>query len=102
MSYVNHYDFLNVYAHKSNDKLDRLMKELTDNEEPVRINLNPNLNFCVYRPLANLNALFLFRHSAQDFDSVGMLLRKFTDWYCFLKKQGLQLDWTMGSRSTEC
>lgn len=51
----NHYDFGNVYHHKSSRKLKAIFKELADDNLPI-------FDYC-FQPSANLHALFLLKHS---------------------------------------
>lgn len=85
----NHYDFLNVYHHKSNVELEGLLKELGQDDSHFT-ELNGER---VYLPSANLHALFLLRHSMSNFASTGMKLRQLLDWAFFAKKHGSEIDW---------
>lgn len=97
----NHYDFVNVYAHRSSAELEKIFKELGSEK-----NLNPNVNSVgkrincvevdgqkVYLPSANLYALFLMKHMASHFAAVGITLRQVLDWAFFVEKHTNEVDW---------
>lgn len=85
----NHYDFVNVHSHKSNRGVDKLLKELGQND-----------SYCielygekVYLPSPNLHALFLLRHSSTEFAATGINFRQVIDWAFFVKNHGKEIDW---------
>ena len=97
----NHYDFVNVHAHRSSAELEKIFKELGSEK-----NLNPNVNSVgkridcvavdgqmVYLPSANLHALFLMKHMASHFAAVGITLRQVLDWAFFVEKHTDEVDW---------
>lgn len=85
----NHYDFLNIYHHKSNVELEIILKELgKDASHYLMLN-----GEWVYLPSANLHALFLLRHMMSNFASTGMLLRQLLDWAFLVEKHGAEIDW---------
>ena len=85
----NHYDFLNVHHHKSNVELEKMLKELgQDDSHYVDV-----YGEKVYLPSANLHALFLLRHSMSNFASTGLKLRQLLDWAFFVEKRGKDIDW---------
>jgi len=84
----NHYDFLNVYHHKSNVEMESILKEL-GNDDSHYVELNGEK---VYLPSANLHALFLLRHSMSNFASTGFQLRQLLDWAFFVEKHGEEID----------
>ena len=85
----NHYDFLNVHHHKSNEALEAILKELgRDDSHYVHLN-----GEWVYIPSPKLHALFLLRHMMSNFASTGMLLRQLLDWAFFVEKHGKEVDW---------
>ena len=88
-SVENHYDFLNVYHHKSNVEMESILKEL-GNDDSHFVELNGEK---VYLPSANLHALFLLRHSMSNFASTGFQLRQLLDWAFFVEKHGEEMDW---------
>ena len=85
----NHYDFLNVHHHKSNVELEKILKELgQDDSHYVEVYREK-----VYLPSANLHALFLLRHAMSNFASTGIKLRQLLDWAFFVEKHGEEIDW---------
>ena len=85
----NHYDFVNVYHHKGNIRLEKEFKRLaTDDTHFVEINGER-----VYLPSPNLHVLFLLKHTLNDFTSFSMTLRQVLDWAFHLKKHGGEIDW---------
>lgn len=96
----NHYDFVNVHAHRSSREIEKVFKKLGDVEN-VNNGNNSNTNITnvmvlgekVYLPSANLHALFLMRHLAAHFAAVGISLRQMLDWAFFVEKHGKAVDW---------
>lgn len=85
----NHYDFINVYHHKSNEELEKNFKELgKDDSHFVEFNGEK-----VYLPSPNLHALFLLKHTMNDFTSFSMSLRQLIDWGFFVEKHTKEVDW---------
>lgn len=85
----NHYDFINVYHHKSNIELEKVFKELgQDDTHYVVVNGEK-----VYLPSPNLHALFLLKHTMNDFTSFSMTLRQLLDWAFFVEKHSKEIDW---------
>lgn len=89
----NHYDFLNVHHHKSNEDLEALLKSLahTDDISFCHTDSTDNTDICL--PSANFNALYLLRHAMSHFASTGMNLRQLLDWAFFVEKHGEEVDW---------
>lgn len=85
----NHYDFLNVHHHKTNVELERILKELGQDDSHYVEAYGEK----VYLPSANLHALFLMRHSMSHFASTGLKLRQLLDWAFFVKKHGKEINW---------
>lgn len=81
----NHYDFGNVYHHKSSRKLESIFKELAEDGLPLT-------EYCL-QPSANLHALFLLKHSMTDFAAFYVTLRQVLDWGFFVKAHGKDVDW---------
>lgn len=87
----NHYDFLNLWSHRSNRRIEHDLRKLA--EEPgdwfdaggQRVQL----------PSPNFNALFLMRHMASHFAAVEIGLRHIADWAAFLRADGDRVDWPM-------
>lgn len=85
----NHYDFINVYHHKSNVELEMIFKELGQDDSHF-VELNGEK---VYLPSPNLHALFLLKHTMNDFTSFSMSLRQLIDWFFFVEKHTKEVDW---------
>ena len=81
----NHFDFGNVYHHKSSVKLEAIFKELADDGLPL-------FDYS-FQPTANLHALFLLKHSMTDFAAFYVTLRQVLDWGFFVKAHGKEVDW---------
>lgn len=85
----NHYDFVNVYAHKSSAELEKIFKNLgRDDSHWVEV-----MGEKVYLPSPNLHALFLIRHMVSHFAAVGISLRQVLDWAFFVGKHAHEVDW---------
>ena len=85
----NHYDFINVYHHKSNVELEEIFKELgKDDSHFVELKGEK-----VYLPSPNLHALFLLKHTMNDFTSFSMTLRQVLDWGFFVEKHTKEVNW---------
>lgn len=88
-SVENHYDFVNVYAHKSSAELEKIFKELgQDDSHYVEVNGER-----VYLPSPNLHALFLLRHMVSHFAAAEITLRQVLDWAFFVEKHNKEVDW---------
>lgn len=85
----NHYDFINVYHHKSNNELEKIFKELGHDDSHF-VELNGEK---LYLPSPNLHALFLLKHTMNDFTSFSMSLRQLVDWGFFVEKHTKEVDW---------
>lgn len=85
----NHYDFVNVHAHRSSLEMEKEFKKLGQDDS----------HFCevfgekVYLPSPNLHALFLLRHAAGHFASEGLTMRQVIDWAFFVKANTDKIDW---------
>ena len=85
----NHYDFVNVHAHKSSAEMEKVFKKLgADDSHSVKV-----IGETVYLPSPNLHALFLVKHMASHFAAVGISLRHVLDWAFFAEKHGKDVDW---------
>ena len=85
----NHYDFVNVHAHKSSAELEKLFKELgQDDSYFVEVNGER-----VYLPSPNLHALFLLRHMVSHFAAAEINFRQVLDWAFFVEKHTKEVDW---------
>lgn len=88
-SVEDHYDFLNVHHHKSNREMEKILKDLgQDDSHYVEIEGER-----VYLPSANLHALFMLRHAMSNFASTGFQLRQLLDWGFFVEKRRSEIDW---------
>lgn len=85
----NHYDFINIHHHRSHKGLERILKELgQDDSHYVEMNGEK-----VYLPSHNLHALFLLKHTALHFVSGEISLRQILDWGFFVEKHSNKVDW---------
>ena len=85
----NHYDFVNVHAHKSSAELEKIFKELgQDDTYFVEIKGTK-----VYLPSPNLYALFLIKHMVSHFAAAEITLRQVLDWAFFVEKHTNEVDW---------
>ena len=85
----NHYDFVNVHAHKSSAELEKIFKELgQDDSHHVEVNGEK-----VYLPSPNLHSLFLIRHMVSHFAAAEISLRQVLDWAFFAEKHTKEVDW---------
>lgn len=85
----NHYDFLNVHQHSSNEKLEKMIKQLAK-DDSYSVNV---MGEKVYLPLPNLHAIFLLRHAMTHFAASEINLRQLLDWAFFVEKHGKDVDW---------
>lgn len=85
----NHYDFINVYHHKSNAEFEKTLKELGQDDSRC-------VDLCgekVYLPSANLHALFLLKHIMMHFAAESVTLRQLLDWAFFVEMHSKEIDW---------
>lgn len=85
----NHYDFINIYHHKSHQKFEKLFKELGEDDTHY-VELNGEK---IYLPSPNLHALFLLKHTMLHFVSGEINLRQLLDWAFFVEKHTNVVDW---------
>lgn len=94
----NHYDFLNIYGHKSTAEIEQILKGLVIFEETTSdVDTNTfKLRKCdipnVWLPSIRFNLLYLLRHSGEHFASVDMTLRVVLDWAFYIKANA-PVDW---------
>lgn len=88
-SIENHYDFVNVHAHKSSAELEKVFKRLGEDDS----HLVEVLREKVYLPSPNLHALFLIRHMVSHFAAAEITLRQVLDWAFFVEKHTKEVDW---------
>lgn len=85
----NHYDFLNVHAHRSNRRIEKQLRRLAEaGEERIRVLGEP-----VELPSADCHALFLLRHAAAHFAAAELSLRHAADWALFVHRCHAAIDW---------
>ena len=85
----NHYDFVNVHHHKSNVELEKLFKELGQDD-------THSVDVCgqkVYLPSPNLHALFLLKHTMSHFSTTHITLRQMLDWAFHVQAHSKEIDW---------
>ncbi len=85
----NHYDFVNVHAHRSSAELEKVFKELGINDS-YRVEVNGET---IYIPSPNLHALFLIKHMVSHFAAAEISLRQVLDWAFFVEKHHEEVDW---------
>lgn len=86
----NHYDFINVHHHRSNAELEKVFKQLGEDDSYfVEVYYDEK----VYLPSPNLHALFLLKHLMMHFAFEGIMLRQVVDWGFFVEKHGKDVDW---------
>lgn len=85
----NHYDFINIHHLKGNIELEKIFKDLgQDDRNYVEVN-----NEKVYLPSPNLHALFLLKHMIAHFVGERITFRHLLDWAFFMKNLGKEVDW---------
>lgn len=85
----NHYDFINVHHHKSNAEVEKVLKELAQDDSHIVEVYGEK----VYLPSANLHALFLLKHTIIHFAAEGISLRLLLDWGFFMENHHREIDW---------
>lgn len=98
----NHYDFVNVHAHRSSVELEKVFKELgKDDSHFVEIkgasttstgSTTSSANK-IYLRSPNLHALFLIKHMVSHFAAAEITLRQVLDWAFFVEKHVKDIDW---------
>ena len=92
----NHYDFINVHSRKPNIELEKIFKELGQDDShflELSGDVTTGSASKVYLPSPNLHALFLMRHLVAHFTSVSITLRQVLDWAFFVEKHTKEVDW---------
>lgn len=93
----NHYDFVNVLARRSSAEMEKVFKELgQDDANSVAL-----LGEKVYLPNVNLHALFLIYHTMLHFTSTEMSVRQLLDWGMCAQKHEKEIDWDWLSRTMD-
>lgn len=90
LSVENHYDFVNVYSHSSNKKVEKRLKSLVKETPNVKVKVN---GVEVWLPSPDFNALFLLRHAAAHFAGSEISLRQVVDWGLFMQQNHQLVDW---------
>ena len=85
----NHYDFVNVHAHRSSAELEKVFKELGKDDSHF-LDVHGEK---VYLPSPNLHALFLIKHMVSHFAAAEINLRQVLDWAFFVEKHTKEIDW---------
>lgn len=85
----NHYDFINVKAHRDAPAIEARLKSLASASTVPDPDI-PNLCY----PSADFNAVFLLRHMGQHFAGERVTLRQLLDWAFFMQKHGAEVDWS--------
>lgn len=82
----NHYNFVNIYAHRSSKQVDQWLKENTK---------DACLQGNIWLPSAQFNALYVLRHAASHFAAQKITLRHVLDWATFVEKHHENVDWDL-------
>lgn len=85
----NHYDFVNIHAHKSSKEIEKVFKSLGQDDSHVVEVYGEK----IYLPSANLHALFLIKHMVSHFAASEISLRQLLDWAFFAEKHTNEIDW---------
>lgn len=91
----NHYDFVNIHAHRSSVELEKIFKELgRDDSYFVEVKSTSTDSVTnVYLPSPNLHALFLIKHMLSHFAAAEINMRQVLDWAFFVEKHTKEIDW---------
>ncbi len=85
----NHYDFINVTAHRDAPAIEKRLKYLaTTGYKEHKIQGTK-----IYLPSADFNAIFLMRHMAQHFAGTHLNLRQILDWGFFVRAHSQEVNW---------
>lgn len=85
----NHYDFINVHHLKGNVELEKIFKDLGQDDSRHVVLKGEK----VYLSSPNLQALFLLKHMIAHFVGGMISLRQLLDWAFFIKNHGKEVDW---------
>lgn len=85
----NHYDFLNIHAHRSNRIIESRLQTLTQ-QDMEQIDVD---GASVYLPSPDFHALFMLRHSASHFAAERIVIRHLLDWRYFVERYSSEIDW---------
>lgn len=97
-SVENHDDFLNVHVRKSNQRMERKLKELAHTDTNGFKILDSSFKSStddtnVVSPSTEFNAIYLLRHSAAHFASTHMSIRQVLDRGLFMEKHRKEIEW---------
>lgn len=85
----NHYDFINIHAHRSSRHIERhLQQKAQERDYPISVD-----GATIHLPNANMHALFLLRHAASHFAAAEIVLRHLIDWAMFIREYHADIDW---------
>lgn len=87
----NHYDFINVKAHKDAPKIEAKLKELAF-VDSKKFQFPKGSKILL--PSADFNVIFLIRHLGQHFAGERITLRQLLDWGLFLQQDGNKVKWS--------
>ena len=93
----NHYDWVNVHAHRSSAEMEKIFKDLAM-DDSCSVDVDGSR---VYLPSPNLHALFILRHSMSHFASTSMSVRQLLDWGFFVEKHTKEIDWSWLTETLE-
>lgn len=85
----NHYDFINIYHHKSNKEIETILKEKAMDDSHFLSLYGEK----IYLPSPDLHALFLLKHLMMHFAAEGITLRQILDWAFFAEKHNKEINW---------
>lgn len=88
-SVENHFDFINVYDLKSNAVIEKVFKELGQ-DDTIWTEIYDEK---VYLPNPNLHVLFMLRHMMNHFVAAEINLRQLVDYALFVKEHDDEVDW---------
>ena len=86
----NHYDFLNIHAHRSNRIIEQRLQQLVQQDmETIDVD-----GVEAYLPSPDFHALFMLRHSAAHFAAERIVIRHLLDWRYFVERYTEHIDWS--------
>ncbi|MBQ8070218.1 MAG: nucleotidyltransferase family protein [Bacteroidales bacterium] len=85
----NHFDFVNVHAHRSSERIERVFKELAQDDSCFTEVGGEK----IYLASPDLNALFLLRHTMAHFTGASMTFRQILDWAFYVKNHTKEINW---------
>lgn len=86
----NHFDFVNVHSHQSNQWIEKVFKDLAVSEyESYTLYNGVDILF----PSPLFNCLFIARHNAIHFAAEHLNFRQLLDWLLFIERRNEDIDW---------